>query len=156
MNKQYPGLEAFVKESNLIEGIGAVRKDDIKAHIYLLDQPQPFVGVLEQFVRTIRGGPLRQYEGMDVRIGTYVPRRGGPKIRQRLRELLEMAEHNTLDPWVLHVNYEKLHPFMDGNGRSGRALWAWQILNHGHWPKTLEKGFLHPAYYGALRYFTRD
>ena len=36
------------------------------------------------------------------------------------------------------------HPFTDGNGRSGRALWLWQMNNHAPF------GFLHTFYYQTL------
>ena len=44
--------------------------------------------------------------------------------------------------------YEMLHPFMDGNGRSGRALWAWMMLRLGQDPFALL--FLHRFYYQTL------
>ena len=45
--------------------------------------------------------------------------------------------------------YETLHPFMDGNGRSGRILWAWQMIEHNIAPG-LSLGFLHAYYYQTL------
>jgi Fic family protein len=52
------------------------------------------------------------------------------------------------DPWVMHVEFEKLHPFMDGNGRTGRAIWVWHMLRCGR--KPFEISFLHRFYYQTL------
>ncbi len=53
-----------------------------------------------------------------------------------------------LSPFEAHVAYEKSHPFMDGNGRSGRAIWAWMMQREGLDPYSLQ--FLHRWYYQSL------
>lgn len=46
-----------------------------------------------------------------------------------------------------HVVYETLHPFTDGNGRSGRAVWLRQM----GWIVRAPLGFLHHFYYQTLQ-----
>ena len=35
------------------------------------------------------------------------------------------------DVWQAHLAYEYIHPFIDGNGRSGRLVWLWLRFKHG-------------------------
>ena len=32
---------------------------------------------------------------------------------------------------IAHVEYEKIHPFIDGNGRTGRMIMNWQRVKNG-------------------------
>lgn len=135
-------LISFIKESNRIERIlRDPTEKEIQAHKSLLDEPVMTVMVLEDFVDQIAPGiKLRDKMGMDVRIGHYHPPRGGPEVREKLTALLAALGA----PYLVHHAYESLHPFMDGNGRSGRALWLWQ--QGGYAPLN----FLHQFYYQAL------
>ncbi len=40
---------------------------------------------------------------------------------------------NCQEEWSqqLHVSYEKIHPFVDGNGRTGRMFMNWWRLTNG-------------------------
>jgi hypothetical protein len=41
---------------------------------------------------------------------------------------LSKYEYGAEDPIAAHIEYERIHPFLDGNGRSGRAiLWLHQL-----------------------------
>ena len=136
-------LIEFVRESNLIEGIDrSPTPDEIRAHIMFLDTPIT-VESLKAFVTTVQpGAALRQHELMDVRVGNYTPLAGG----RRITTLLELLLTASLSTYERHLEYEKLHPFTDGNGRSGRALW----LRDMGGPAKVPLGFLHTFYYQTL------
>jgi len=143
------GKEEFVRESNRIENIHrAVTREERAAHEALWALPSISVEDLEQFVTLVAGAELRRSPGMDVRVGSHIPLAGGPWIEERLKTLLGVMHADQFSPYETHVMYETLHPFMDGNGRSGRALWAWQMTRLGGRPFDL--GFLHTFYYQAL------
>ena len=131
-------LRDFVVESNLIENIHGVSSADIDAHLTLLELSYVGVEDLALFVRSVAGDhhSLREAVGQDVRVGFYLPPPGGPEIRRKLVDILNTKVGECLPlhvdtPFDNHLRYECLHPFTDGNGRSGRALWLWQMLNSG-------------------------
>lgn len=142
-------LEPFVRESNLIEGI--CRKPlphEIGALELLLTLPRIRVRDLSDFVFTNCRAELRIEPGMDVRVGGHTPQPGGPGVLADLEDLLAIAYTGNVPPYELHLAFEQLHPYMDGNGRSGRALWAWMMIDANKDPFSLS--FLHRFYYQAL------
>lgn len=142
-------LVAFVRESNLIEGIERHPSDDeIVAHERLLSLFQVHPTTLGDFQAVIAPGkPLREQPDMNVRVGNYIAPEGGPGILRRLTAICAAANRGN-NPWRTHCAFETLHPYMDGNGRTGRALWAWQMKGLGYYPFALP--FLHRFYYQTL------
>lgn len=141
--------EDFVRESNAIEGI--LREptvEELMAHQRILDLSTITLADLVEFVSVVQpGARLRDQTGLDVRVGPHIPPRGGPQIREALLQLLNSLE--TAHPYTFHQAYETLHPFTDGNGRSGRVLWARAVRGSGILSKL---GFLHAWYYQSLQH----
>ena len=136
-------LRDFVRESNRIENIKDTIGADIQAHERLLGLEKIRVPDLEAFVRTItRDHVLRDKVGLDVQVGSHIPPAGGSDIRTNLQALLFTL--NARSPFENHLQYEALHPFTDGNGRSGRALWLWQMMHSDMFSRRVDalKGFL--------------
>lgn len=150
-------LERFIAESNRIEGMHEVLPREIQAHERFLALENPGVRDLEVFVWTINPPPdhpykLRREEGLNVRVGSHIAPPGGPEIERALGKLMTDAVEKAKHPYKIHCRYETLHPFMDGNGRSGRVLWAWQMMHQGNPQHALALGFLHRFYYQTLEH----
>ena len=141
-------LTDFVAERNRIEGITrAPWEIEVLAHVNFLTLEKVTIPDLALFVRDVApGAVLRDRKGLDVRVGKYTPPPGGPQIRSDLELLLDPVAIRYWTVYDIHIAYETLHPFTDGNGRSGRALWLWQMGGIEKVPL----GFLHTFYYQAL------
>ena len=142
-------LRDFVVESNRIERIEGTCREEMEEYVRFFSNGVT-IKSLEQFVDIVANAQLRDVEGLDVEIKGWRPMRGGSHIRSILRNLLEPDNLNLVTPFRTHQEYEDLHPFMDGNGRSGRVLWLHQM--GGKAPL----GFLHQFYYQTLAALGED
>ena len=138
-------LPDFVRESNRIEGIHrAPSAAEIHATERFLALPKVTISSLVDLVVVYAPGARPRFvPGLDVIVGAHIPIRGGPQVQLELQGLLL---ENLRAPYETHIVYEMLHPFTDGNGRSGRALWLWQMDGI----KGAPLGFLHHFYYQTL------
>lgn len=139
-------LFKFAKESNEIEGI-----TKHQSHVNACARIESLLDFTEISIESVcnfnTAGALRSKPGMNVRVGRHRPISGGNRVSLELKALIREI-NSCSDPYKTHVKFEKLHPFTDGNGRTGRAIWAWQMVNQKG--SDLALGFLHIWYYQSL------
>jgi Fic family protein len=110
-------------------------------------------GVMDQ-------GEAGRYRSIRVSVGRYVPP-PPDEVSGLMFELLEWWNKNTeplspvLSSAILHYRFESIHPFADGNGRTGRALALWELYRRGfdtHHIFSVDEYYWkdRPRYYEAL------
>lgn len=146
----------FMIESNLIEGLVGAGDAEVIATLEFLERGELSVSILEGLAISYEEkATLRDSRGMDVRVGNHYPPQGGPGVLHSLTNLLRDAMNEVSragSAHEIHKRYEDLHPFMDGNGRSGRTLWAWMMIRQYDWEHTFALPFLHRWYYQSLEF----
>jgi len=105
-------------------------------------------------------GTAGRYRTIAVRVGKFVPPPAGD-VSGLMRELLEWWNvaapklSPVLTSAIVHYRFESIHPFADGNGRTGRALALWELYRRGfdtHHIFSVDEWFWvdRPRYYAAL------
>ena len=105
-------------------------------------------------------GEATRYRTIAVRVGNHLPPPAAD-VSGLMFELLERWNHEApklspvLSSAVLHYRFEHLHPFADGNGRTGRALALWELYRQGfdsHHIFSVDEYYSQdrPGYYAAL------
>ena len=93
---------------------------------------------LQPFAR----GTFRPY-GYLARIAATRVKTADPlEIRDDLQVLVDVLNGSGAHPLLkaagFHAMFENIHPFMDGNGRTGRQLLNFMLLKHGYRPVTIK------------------
>lgn len=77
------------------------------------------------------------------------------EVKPLLKKMIQFYYENKrkIHPFVLacliHAQFVEIHPFEDGNGRTGRALMNWVLMRAGY-PKVFVPVKLRPKYYEAI------
>jgi Fic family protein len=143
--------------ANYFAGLRFVEKNATKAaikHDDILSLHKIIAGdVMDQ-------GTAGRYRTIAVRVGRYLP--PPPQdVSGLIFELLTWwnKESSKLSPVlssaILHYRFEAIHPFADGNGRTGRAIALWELYRRGfdtHHIFSVDEFYWdnRPRYYAAL------
>lgn len=116
--------------------------------------------------RILAGGVMDQgeagrYRTIPVRVGNYLPP-PPDAVSGLMLELLEWWNTSAkklspvLSSAIVHHRFESIHPFADGNGRTGRALALWELYRCGfdtHHIFSVDEYYWEdrPRYYAALQ-----
>ncbi len=105
-------------------------------------------------------GTAGSYRTIQVRVGNHFPP-AAVDVSGLMFELLEWWNKKStelspvLSSAILHYRFEDIHPFADGNGRTGRALALWELYRRGfdsHHIFSVDEYYWEdrPSYYAAL------
>ena len=105
-------------------------------------------------------GTAGSYRTISVRVGKHSPP-AARNVSGLMFELLEWWNKKSvglspvLSSAILHYRFEHIHPFADGNGRTGRALALWELYRRGfdsHHIFSVDEYYWEdrPGYYAAL------
>ena len=100
------------------------------------------------------------YRTIQVRVGNHFPP-AAADVSGLMFELLDWWNRKStelspvLSSAILHYQFENIHPFADGNGRTGRALALWELYRRGfdsHHIFSVDEYYWEdrPGYYKAL------
>lgn len=111
-------------------------------------------------------GTAGRYRTVAVRVGGFVPPPAAdvPRLMSELLEWWNKEAPNLSPPLtsaIIHYRFESIHPFADGNGRTGRALALWELYRRGfdtHHIFSVDEWYWEdrPRYYAALEAVRRQ
>lgn len=129
----------FLRESNAIEGVYDEESlaQSFVAWEYLAAHERLTTGVILRTHKTLmlhqpglRPDERGYWRKCGVRVGDYIAI-PYEKVPEAVEGWVAMANVFTHDWKNMHVAFENIHPFVDGNGRVGRMLMNWQRLKFG-------------------------
>jgi len=126
----------LIKESNAIESVHDPQElhQSLKAWKYLITVESLGKKEISEVHRLImeRLDPhiAGKFRRVNVRVGHDV-KMPWTKVIRSLEALLEHQPYNALSSLEWHLQFEDIHPFEDGNGRTGRMIYWWHCVSLG-------------------------
>jgi Fic family protein len=128
----------FLEQSNAIEGVYDLDslQQSYYAWEYIIAEKELSRRVILAMHRILmyHQDILRKYQGHFRKVGVRIGNREGLSWIH----IPEAMEIWSMNAWLYpehwqehHVRFEEIHPFVDGNGRSGRILMNWQRIKAG-------------------------
>lgn len=133
-----------IDKKPLIEHLEVIQHKD--AFYYIVDLVSQGYVLTETIIRQIHSIVLNHrpdargtYRQIEVRIGgtPYVPPHP-MLIKQQMSDLLRNYHSSTINLIkriaIFHLDFERIHPFIDGNGRTGRLIANLELMKYGFPP----------------------
>src|SRR3990167_1403257 len=125
----------FVRESNAIEGIfdSYSLSDAYDAWVYCISYDKLTPAVIRKTHKILmrRQDITEKYKGHYRDCPVWVGGREGMSWKNIQKAVAALCKDmnnekiNDIFPKIYHIRYEKIHPFIDGNGRTGRIFMNW-------------------------------
>lgn len=148
----------WIRESNLIEDIDDPREDlrSLRAWNWFKHQALT-VGTILQLHRKITRMQLEDHEAghfrkHNVEVGRIPIEANWQDVPDLVATWVACAQYPAHIEGVksYHVGFEKIHPFIDGNGRTGRMIMNWMMIRNNMEPICI-KAVDRQAYYAWFR-----
>jgi len=150
------GSTITLDETHMIikEGI-TVGGKSIKEHLEIIGYKEAFdhivdvakskVDLTEKIIKDIHYLVLQdnkqargRYRNVPVRVGSHIapqPYLVNPLMERLLEDNREWTKDNTIKAVSkFHLEFETIHPFIDGNGRTGRLILNLELIKNGYLP----------------------
>lgn len=144
-------LEMFITESNEIEGIfskGQVKYSQKAYNITKEITPKSILKMHKIIIENLNKPIAGKFRDKVVYIGGRIC--PTDYLDDRIRDLCEVVPRDGLSALNWHINFEIIHPFLDGNGRTGRLIYYWHCQNIGIEPMMFLAKYK-KGYYGLFR-----
>lgn len=150
-------MEEHFRQSNLIEGIDDPLFDNqLKLAWEYLEQSDKTLETLthkeicdvQRIITELQDDLSPTERGWYRKVPVWI---GGEKLINHglIAPLMHnwLFELHELTPMAAHIRFEKIHPFIDGNGRTGRMLLWWHEKKLGQEPSLIMNDTKYEEYY---------
>lgn len=139
--------QKFMLESNKIEGEDRLNPGDdcaLEVACYSIASTFDIRDIHKILTRHLKVNWSGEWRTCQVYVGNHIP-----CSPEHVANAMEdyMSKWDDMDSWTAHNEFQKIHPFQDFNGRTGRLLWLNKAIDEGY---NYNIPFLQMYYYQTL------